>query len=196
MRSTLNPTSLTPEDREERRQSFAGGGAVHHDPGTNDGSSYYTSEHGTSFYLMAFRGRALRPAMNYRFRSAAARDGHIAGFVENLRERATHEKRERTPHTLTTGQILYTSWGYDQTNVEFYEVVAVRGAVVDIRRLGEESKQNEPTSMQGSKLAVAGQYVGEVIKGKRPTGRNTIRICSVVTAFPWDGRPMSWSSYA
>ena len=32
-----------------------------------------------------------------------------------------------TPEPYTVGSILYCSWGYDQTNVDFYLVVARKG---------------------------------------------------------------------
>jgi len=30
---------------------------------------------------------------------------------------------------------LVSSWGYEQTNVDFFQVIAVRGAVVDLRKI-------------------------------------------------------------
>mgnify|MGYP002857244916 CR=1 FL=1 len=37
---------------------------------------------------------------------------------------------------IKVGDIFYTSWGYDQTNTEFYEVVNVRGSRIDLKEIG------------------------------------------------------------
>jgi hypothetical protein len=39
---------------------------------------------------------------------------------------------------LSVGSVWYTSWGYDQTNVEFFEVVRTTGASIVLRRIGAE----------------------------------------------------------
>jgi hypothetical protein len=36
------------------------------------------------------------------------------------------------------GTVWYTSWGYDQTNVEFFEVVRETAASIVLRRIGAE----------------------------------------------------------
>jgi hypothetical protein len=37
---------------------------------------------------------------------------------------------------LKPGTVLYQSWGYDQTNVDFYEVVEVRNSTVWLQEIG------------------------------------------------------------
>lgn len=38
-------------------------------------------------------------------------------------------------HSVKVGAIFVSSWGYDQTNIDFYQVVAVTPASVRIRRI-------------------------------------------------------------
>lgn len=191
-----HPNTLTAEQREEQRRLFVGANAVRHDAGAGNESCYFTRDTADRWDLIAFRGKAIRPAMHYTFRKPEHRADYIERFTRDAKASAEHRAQERQPHTLKPGDILYTSWGYEQTNVEFYEVRAVRGAVVDLQQLAEDVTDNGALSMQGNKTARAGEYVGGLIKGKRPTSRNTVRIDSCATAFPWDGRPKSWSSYA
>ena len=44
-------------------------------------------------------------------------------------------KLEEIEHSLREGNILYSSWGYDQTNVDFYQVVRITPKKVVLREL-------------------------------------------------------------
>lgn len=52
------------------------------------------------------------------------------------------------------GRIFNTSWGYDQTNVEFYEVVRESKASVWLREVGQYAEG-------GRVYPVAGRFLGE-----------------------------------
>ena len=40
----------------------------------------------------------------------------------------TKSKKEVTPeHPIKVGDVLYSSWGYEQTNIDFYQVIRLRG---------------------------------------------------------------------
>ena len=42
-------------------------------------------------------------------------------------------------NSLQIGSILYASWGYDQTNIDFYEVTKLIGrTTLELRELGQE----------------------------------------------------------
>jgi hypothetical protein len=155
---------------------------------------------GERYYLAVFIGKAVKPALNAFgfYESEASR----AEAIERVRRSlATHaeakaKRREerRQPHSLAVGQVLLSSWGYEQTNVDFYEVVAVRGAVVDIRKLAASTTND--SDMTGHATPVPGQYVSDVIRSKRPDARNSVRLNSHCIATPWNGKPARWTSYA
>lgn len=47
-------------------------------------------------------------------------------------------ERAFAPHpTPLVGDILYSSWGYDQTNVDFFQVVSVTKASVRVREIAK-----------------------------------------------------------
>jgi len=146
-----------------------------------------------------FRGRSMKPAFRYRFGDEAQRSAYVDEWLryanQLIAERLDRSERARASHSLSVGDVLYSSWGYDQTNIDFYEVVSVRGACVDLREL-KQNRNEQAIGMQGTCTARRGEYAGEIIRGKRPTGLNTIRIASYATASIWDGRALSWSSYA
>ncbi len=145
-----------------------------------------------------FRGRSMKTVFRYRFPNVEGRDKYAADWLaaENqaIAERQARQAVTRAPHSLAVGDVLYSSWGYEQTNVDFYEVIAVRGAVVDLMQLKQQRGESS-IGMQGTCSARKGEFIGEPIKSKRPNGQNAVRIDSCSIARPWDGRPLHWSSY-
>lgn len=194
-----NPASLTSDERRQYRDSFAGPRYRGSEPvELADGSSYYATDDSSRYYLLAFIGRALKPdrRMSGYYRSTEARGGAIARMAEG---RAAHhaaaairQAERKTPHTLQRGNVLYTSWGYEQTNSEFYEVTGVAGSMVELRQVA--ATLDETGSMQGRKTALPGRYVGEPIR-RRPRSNNSVRINDVCDAWLWDGRARSVSWY-
>ncbi len=72
-----------------------------------------------------FRGRAKKPAFAHRFADDEARERFVqkwAAARELEREHKTRPERELAP-----GDVLVSSWGYDQTNINYYLVTALIG---------------------------------------------------------------------
>jgi hypothetical protein len=95
------------------------------------------------------------------------------------------------------GQIFVETWGYDQTNVDFYQVVSVKGVTATLRELNQQTK--ETLSMQGVAVPVKDSFKGGHFQkrvvdygGGRPS------FCGRAHGWMtlWGGQPVSWSSYA
>lgn len=77
----------------------------------------------------------------YFFRSQESADSYISDFEKRI---AAWEKMKSDRKTARmsfvnpakVGDILEASWGYDQTNVDYYQVTAVLGKMVEIREIG------------------------------------------------------------
>ena len=81
---------------------------------------------------------------NYSFSSKISRAKYLA---EKLQELYKWEKRKADKKTVaaaaradfknpfTVGQIFYDSWGYDQTNVDFYQITEVKAKSVILREI-------------------------------------------------------------
>lgn len=93
------------------------------------------------------------------------------------------------------GDVVSYSWGYDQTNVDFFEVVAVTAKTVTVREVKKATTENG--FMCGSTVPVPGAYVGEP-KRKRVCGTPEEPRLSMDygTARKWDGKPERCSWYA
>lgn len=85
--------------------------------------------------------KATKPVWHFTFRSIEQRETKIAQAVVNLDAnlaRKAAEKAARKVGNLTTcdpGAVFAYSWGYDQTNVEFWQVIARRGSLVTLREI-------------------------------------------------------------
>lgn len=93
------------------------------------------------------------------------------------------------------GDILVSTWGYEQTNADFYEVVGVTGKSVNIRQL-EEKETSEPGNwMFGKSVPVRGVYRGTPSrKLVKVSGTSYyVKINSYASAWLWDGQPVSVS---
>jgi len=200
MQRLPNPASLSHDERMQHRVAALFSvckGAV---PETlDDGSAIYTADADERFYLQIFEGKALRICgrLSGYYRTT---DGRAQAIEKFKQSRAYHHARQiqrrqeaRKPHTLTVGRMLNTCWGYEQSNVEFYEVVAVSGSMVTLCRVADRTKDTGP--MSGEKMPLPGQFVGEPFK-RRASASNYVKINSVASARPWDGRPQYVSWYA
>lgn len=150
------------------------------------------------FYALGFFGKAQKPAFHYRFRDEARRVEFIKQQVANgtaLRTAKAARTAERRAfrHTLKVGDVLHTSWGYEQTNVEYFEVIEVRGADVIVRELAQD--RTETGFLQGRCSPRRGEFVGPPIR-KRVGQGNTLKM-SDFGRYAWlGGEERHWSAYA
>lgn len=118
--------------------------------------------------------------------------------VAATQDRGSHPfVREAMPNPVDlgvkVGDIFVSSWGYDQTNIDFYEVVGLTGASVKVRKVAKEFISRGGPA--GNKVMPRrGQYIGEVMT-KRIRGGDagwstpSFDVSSYATAFLWDGQP-------
>ncbi|MFA7254421.1 MAG: hypothetical protein WC107_07800 [Patescibacteria group bacterium] len=118
----------------------------------------YQSDRGPAF--VAYKGRQSKPARFYAFPNEERRDANLAEFVKMETEREDWKRaRREAGHGLAVGDIVYSSWGYEQTNVDFFEVIRVpsgRSAVV--RKIEQEIIESAPGSMSGKTTPKPGQF--------------------------------------
>ena len=110
--------------------------------------------------------------------------------MERIRQEA--ERFRRHDEAVARSSEEFSSWGWEQTNIDFYQVIAIRGSAVDLRQL--DQRTTEDGYMCGTTVPLP-----DVFKGKTHTHRlskNYIRIDSYRTAWKWDGQPLRCSWYA
>lgn len=88
------------------------------------------------------------------------------------------------------GDIFVSNWGYEQTNIDFYKVVAASksgGPGVKIVKLGKtylKSKESYQVPVIPNEHDVKSAPVS-----KRISKQGSIKISSYSYAYPWDGKP-------
>lgn len=147
------------------------------------------------FYGAAFAGKSNKPLWHYAFGTQSNRIEEIRKTIE-IRKNYLDSKKQRQDekanfvHGLKVGDIMVCSWGYDQTNIDFYQVTDVRGKNVVIREIatkvvGDEGGPSERV------MPALGHFVGEPMT-KRPggsTGHPSVKVHSFASAHLWDGQP-------
>lgn len=152
----------------------------------------WTWEEGSTPYGIAFQGKSNKPLWHYRFTSEERRAEQVENTTryrrEVLAEKAAKAKAKKAfQHALKVGDILDSSWGYDQTNVDFYEVTAVpSGKSVKLRPVCKETVSESGQSE--SVVPVPGSYCGDEVLKKVDT-YGSVRIASYARASKWDGKP-------
>lgn len=96
---------------------------------------------------------------------------------------------------LTVGTILCSTWGYDQTNVDFYEVVTATPRTVQLRKIAKH--RVEAGHMSYSVQPLAGQFTGEPFRRKVHdySGRPSVEINGYANAYGWTGKAVAESDY-
>jgi hypothetical protein len=165
---------------------------------TGDAEAWIWTEKGR-FYAVGFLGRAQNPWTRrggvgsvFSFKNQESRRQWVADLFEcatSAANRTAQRKAEKAAarakgHALQVGDVLRASWGYDQTNIDYYEVTKLIGSqMVEIREIGCQSQ--ETMSMQGESVPAPGHYIGEPKRCKVSDygERDSVKVSSCANAY-------------
>ena len=153
--------------------------------------------------MKAWKENAAKPFANYYYHSEEQRQKAIEGYISSAESRVSgkmeraREQREYQ-HNYKIGDILHSSWGYDQTNCDFYQVVEVKGKFVTVREIGHKIAETETgNSMADYRVADKDQFLMDAPPLRRKVLKgDVIKINSYQRAYKWDGRECYCSWYA
>ncbi len=100
---------------------------------------------------------------------------------------------------ITPGTIFYSSWGYEQTNVSFYQVVRLSGkASVVIREISETTCTKDNIDFYGHVMPNKNHFIGDEMRKRINTSfeKPSIKIADCERAYLWNNKPQYVSSYA
>lgn len=113
-----------------------------------------------SVAVTAYAGAQSKHAFYEAHRTLEQAQKHIDAFFASLtnwrdikRKRAANRTR---PHTLQVGQVVVNSWGYDQTNIDYYQVIGVSPNFVTLRAI--RAKVTETGCTCGNSVPLSGQF--------------------------------------
>jgi hypothetical protein len=145
---------------------------------------------------IAFQGRSKKPLWKFWFRRESDRKRRIDETIDDRKkwmERKEQDKKEKREfsHSLVEGDFLSSSWGYDQTNVDFYQVTRVIGKMVEIRQVASKVVKSRPP--QDYVEPVKNRFTGSKMKKRVGVG-DSVKVSSHSHARKWDGKPMYQTS--
>ena len=144
---------------------------------------------------IAFVGKQSKPVWSYYFSSVEKRDEAIAKLFQSVRSHhvqvAARQADRRAGHTLQPGDIVWNSWGYDQTKIEWFRVTRATKNYVWFKPMCGVETESAGT-MSG--LTVPGQESTKPAEKHWACGEHV----SVKhgSASKWDGKPRHYSTYA
>lgn len=157
----------------------------------------YEKEDGTPCAI-AYSGRKNSSDFHYKFKTDVQRQQSIQEWKGQLEKRMQEKERQRAAqkafkHSFEIGSILYESFGYEQTNVTFFEVIeVVTNKTIVIQEICKDIIENH--GMSGYAMPLPGSYRGNPIKCRVSVG-DVVKIKGRYQAYKWDGLKLYVSWY-
>lgn len=104
----------------------------------------YLNEGNDRFDAMGFSGKAQKPAFYFTYRKPENRQIKVTEFFKSRRLSLAYKAEQKAARKaagrgVKIGDLLRRSWGYDQTNIDYWQVTALVGkTMVEIRPLAQE----------------------------------------------------------
>ena len=162
---------------------------------SNSEAIAYTNKEGEKPFAMLFAGKRSKPDKYYSFKTEERRDEYVKEYFEDIA--ASNERKKQYAETkkkmasanaekYKVGDILYSSWGYDQTNIDFYQIVEKAKSMITIQKIGKDCKVTG-NGYPDKVMPVKDCFIsGEM---KKRIGAYGISLTSYSSASPWDGKP-------
>ena len=137
--------------------------------------------------------KSSKPLSNYYFPTVEQMEKHIQEMTSRIKAHTDminkrKDERKATPEKLASlkvGDIYQSSWGYDQTNQEFWKVLEIRGQIVILGEMGHKVVN----SSIGSDLVIPEGLTGKNVRRRIQfyNGNPYFKINSCFGVTPWDG---------
>jgi hypothetical protein len=145
--------------------------------------------------MQIFTHRSTNPVYHKQLANEASLQARLVHIIESYQHRATAKseqlaQRKAWQHSVKVGDIFYTSWGYEQTNIDWYQVTALIGTKkCELRKIA--SNQVREWHDGGHSTPIPNKFTGEpMVKLARNSGKEaSFKIASYAYAWAWDGKP-------
>lgn len=170
---------------------------------TLEKSQYKTRDGQIRFGLRCWRGRGLKSFIYNGYRTLEKRDADYERLINSERnslvEKETRRANDKAARAaledpFPVGTVFYNSWGYDQTNVDWYEVSAVKGLRLTLRRIGCKASGYDSGECQPERGAYLESYQ-PVTKMVQISNGQPYVAAEFGAMSVWEGKPQYWSSY-
>jgi hypothetical protein len=148
--------------------------------------------------MAVWNGNQSKPYINYYYKTKEQMFNRLNETKKNAidrqeyKEKRMREKKNFVP-SLKVNDILVSSWGYEQTNVDYFQVIEVKGKSCKVCKIHHKIVEGSEGFMSCKVLPIKDQFQGEpfnklILKG------NHIKISYSQNAYLWGGDEnyMSW----
>ena len=144
----------------------------------------------TKPFIYSYARRPLADVAKFVADQIAYHEKAMGEYAAMVQKRRDERKAVNAADFYKENDILVASWGYDQTNVNFYQVLKVSGSSIVIAEISSIVTGDE-----------AMPHIDEIIKNKKAMLKRVgvdgrVRIESFMTAGKWNGKPQYCSRYA
>jgi hypothetical protein len=179
----------------------------------------YTDPDNTKHSFMAYRASAPRNHwLHYRYKSHEEMLNAMTKYktlaIERYRDKVQQKAVQkaanesvRAEHAFVVGDIVVNTWGYEQTNVEFYEVIRIMDKSIEVRQVASKIEEGS-TYAHGMACNVLPSK-GDFLHNSKPfvlrlkawlyNGKAEVGICNPKSYYyfrKWEGKPQYNSWYA
>jgi hypothetical protein len=162
-------------------------------------------------YAETLRGKKI---VNVYYKNAERRDEGLELILKSAVDRKDMmDKRKRERREFKTdaqlGDIFVYSWGWEQTNKNFFQIININGNTLTFKEISQESSpnQNGGSYMSDYVLPVPNQFIDSQFYSQDKEGKNLGYLKKRMTSkdyinmefgamFKWDGKPEYVSWYA
>jgi hypothetical protein len=147
--------------------------------------------------VVVWVGKQRKPVYHYIFDLEERRQLFISkqtefGLTEQKQLDANLKKAQEEADRIQKGSILYSSWGYEQTNIDFYIVLERKPKSVVLQMVGQDKTYDGPDN--GKCAPDVTMFIGEPFL-KRINKWGKVNLNSYSYCGLWDGRPKNWTSW-
>lgn len=150
---------------------------------------------------IAYSGTKEKHDWYYSFEKFTDNEAYMNKYIYDYISRMRKNKIQRLAPGINelpfkVGDFIYSSWGYEQTNVDFFEIIEIKSPNTIILREVEQERK-ETSFMAGNTIPLKGCYISNPLKkrvqwfNKKPMVTIDSQIANL-----WEGNPLSYSSYA
>jgi len=149
-----------------------------------------------------FYGKQRKPVAAYQFPTEAARATKVGELFAGRQawgvrkaDRKTAQIAAAKAGNVEVGTYFYTSWGYDQTNIDWYRVEQLIGQTMAlvVKVAAMDASNGNEVSMTG-KSVPSDQPCGQPFKVR--LNGDGFKVNGRYYANLWDGKPKNWTAYA
>ncbi len=164
----------------------------------------WDEKHSSNYqYLVYFTKNGKRISYNM-YTSAMERDGRLFALlseaedhIKTIKERKQREtkRKEEMINSVKIGDIFVSSWGYDQTNVDAYQVIEKKSKTLVLAEIRLAQVSGTESYMSCRVVPVKDAFIDKNITIKKLISFNGIKISSYNWASKWDGKSSYYNSW-